>query len=108
VGLGPIVVSPKFECGSDDCPFALGGVPSVALDCDDAKYAEIHHRAADTMDKIVPAHVVRATAVLGLTAWAAADAPGPIAPRATHAQVAETLKKANMLDALVFQRRFEP
>ena len=107
-GLGGAALSPTFECGQDDCPFALLGVPAISFECDEAKYPDIHHRAADTLGKVVPAHVVQATAILALTAWAAAELPRRLAPRATHADIAERLKRAGMYDALVFQRRFTP
>jgi carboxypeptidase Q len=107
-GMGGGALSSAFECGTDACPFALTGVPAISFDCDESKYEDIHHRAADTLDKVVPAHVAQAAAILAVTAWTAAEVPERIAPRATHAEIAERLKKAGMLDDLAHRGVFVP
>lgn len=107
-GLGASSMSPAFTCGADDCPFALEGVAAIAYDCDMSTYDAIHHRASDTVDKVVPANVAQAAAILAVTAWTAAELPERVSPRQSRAQVAARLKKAGELDALVFQGRFHP
>lgn len=107
-GLGGGGLSPALQCGTDACPFALVGVPAISLDCDESKYPDIHHRAADTLDKVVPAHVAQAAAIMAVAAWTAAEVPERIARRSLHAEIAARLKKAELLDDLAFRGLFQP
>jgi carboxypeptidase Q len=107
-GLGGGALSPTFDCGTDACPFALLGVPAIAYDCDESGYDDIHHRAADTFDKVVPAHVAQAAAIVAVTAWTAAEVPERIAPRAARAEIADRLKKAGIFDDLLYRGLFSP
>jgi hypothetical protein len=95
-GLGGEGVSSRMDCGSDQCPFALLGVPALALDVDGSKYEEIHHLPSDTVDKVSGATLARGAAVVAVTTWAAADLPERFGPRIEHAEIAEHLKKAGL------------
>jgi hypothetical protein len=76
--------STRYGFQSDGAPFIRAGVPTLDLNADDARYEEIHHTSADTVDRVDPANVQLAAAVAAATAYAIADAPARLAPRSRH------------------------
>ncbi len=62
--------------GADIGPIArAGGVPMLAYLGDPARYFAIHHTPADTLERIVPEEVSRATAALAVMAYVVAEMP---------------------------------
>jgi carboxypeptidase Q len=62
--------------GADIGPIAqVGQVPMLALMGDADRYFQIHHTPADTVERIDPAEVARATAAVATIAWIVADMP---------------------------------
>jgi carboxypeptidase Q len=61
--------------GSDLKSLEPGGVPRFAHVTDGATYFDIHHTAADTLDKVNPEHVQRNAAMVALFAWIVAELP---------------------------------
>jgi carboxypeptidase Q len=100
-GLGGDKLESKMTCSTDHCPFMLLGVPTANLLVDDSKYDDIHHTPGDTLEKVSPASLAQAAAIVAVTAYAIADAPARLAPRLDHAAVGASLKKADELDVLV-------
>lgn len=66
--------------GADIGPLMRDGVPGLSLDTVGDHYFDWHHTSADTLDKVDPADLRKATAMLALMGWALADAPGRLAP----------------------------
>jgi carboxypeptidase Q len=58
----------------------LIGLPTVGVRQDVSHYFDIHHSAADTLDKVDPATLAQATAAFAWITWALADAPGSLPP----------------------------
>ena len=56
------------------------GLPTVHVFQDVTHYFDVHHSAADTLDKIDPVALAQASAATAWLAWALADAPGALAP----------------------------
>jgi carboxypeptidase Q len=52
-----------------------GGIPSMALGGDGARYFTIHHTPADTVERIDPAELSRASAAIAIVAYVVADMP---------------------------------
>src|SRR3954452_3825307 len=71
----------RYAFQSDGAPFILAGIPTLDLNADDTNYEEIHHKAADTMDRVDAHNLAIGAAVVAATAYAIADAPRPIAGR---------------------------
>jgi carboxypeptidase Q len=94
--LGADGLSSAVDCGSDHCPFMLEGIPTLNLWVDTSRYWEVHHKAADTFDKIEPLHFKANAAVVSVTAYLLAERRQPIAPHAEKAAIAERLKKAGL------------
>lgn len=62
--------------GADVGPIALAGnAPMMAYLGDSEKYFQIHHTPADTIERIAPAEVSRAAAVIAVMAYVVADMP---------------------------------
>ena len=62
--------------GADIGPIAQAGrVPTMAYIGDAARYFVIHHTAADTVDRIAPEEVSRASAAIAVMAYAIAEMP---------------------------------
>ena len=62
--------------GADIGPIAQAGrVPTMAYVGDAARYFVIHHTAADTVDRILPEEVSRASAAVAVMAYAVAEMP---------------------------------
>jgi carboxypeptidase Q len=62
--------------GADIAPSVrAAGIPSMSLEGDDTRFFAIHHTEADTVDKIAPEDVSRATAAIAVMAYVIADMP---------------------------------
>jgi Zn-dependent M28 family amino/carboxypeptidase len=73
--------------GVDISPLAWAGVPLLDIAQDTSRYFDWHHSAADTLDKVDPADLARATAAFAWIAWSLADGaevlpPPPVPDRA--------------------------
>lgn len=65
--------------GADIGPIAQAGqVPTLALVGDPAKYFQIHHTPADTVERIDPKEVAKAAAAIAAVTWVAADMETPL------------------------------
>jgi carboxypeptidase Q len=71
----------RYAFQSDGAPFILAGIPTLDLNADDTKYEEIHHKSADTIDRVDARSLAAGAATVAATAYTIADAPGRIAPR---------------------------
>lgn len=67
------------EMGTDIEPLQTAGVPGFAPLVDTRHYFDIHHTAADTIDKIDPRHFQAQVAVLAMLAYYLAEMPEPMA-----------------------------
>jgi hypothetical protein len=56
------------------------GLPTVHLFQDPTHYFDVHHSAADTLDKIDPAALAQSTAATAWLTWSLAEAPGTLVP----------------------------
>lgn len=65
--------------GSDISPIMREGVIGASLDVDGSKYFNIHHTAADTLDKIDPKELALCVATMAVVAYTVADLPEPLA-----------------------------
>jgi Zn-dependent M28 family amino/carboxypeptidase len=83
-GLGSTAVdrSMRYAFDSDGGPFVRRGVPVLDLNVDDSRYEEIHHKTTDTLDRVDPRNLAVGAATVAATAYAIADAPARLAPRA--------------------------
>jgi len=97
-GLGGDTLGTKMRCDTDDCSFMVRGVPTANLDVDTSKYNDIHHLAADTLDKVTRASLDAGAAVVAVTAYAIADAPARLSPRIDRTSVKAHLDKAELFD----------
>ena len=71
----------RYAFQSDGAAFILAGIPTLDLNADDTRYEEIHHKAADTLERVDAAALAVGAATVGATAYAIADAPQRVAPR---------------------------
>ncbi|HZX41393.1 MAG TPA: M20/M25/M40 family metallo-hydrolase, partial [Myxococcaceae bacterium] len=55
------------------------GLPTVHLFQDVSHYFDVHHSAADTLDKIDPVALAQTSAAVAWVTWSLADAPGALA-----------------------------
>lgn len=96
-------VSMEFTYDTDHGPFVLQGVPALDQLVDDSQYGELHHKPADTFDKVDPVDFKAGEAILAATAWVIANDPKPIAAHIDHDAVAKILKKQEGLVELLTQ-----
>lgn len=61
--------------GADIGPLMRDGVPGLSLRTDNGRYFWYHHTPADTVDKLDPGHLARATAATAVLAYVAAEMP---------------------------------
>jgi hypothetical protein len=85
---------------TDHGPFLLEGIPVLDLLPEEVRYNEIHHKASDTFDKVDPVYAKSDAAVVGMTTYAVADLPRPIAPRLNHHDVEIMLKRTGLYGSL--------
>lgn len=82
----------RYAFQSDGAAFILAGIPTLDLNADDNSYEEIHHKAADTLERVDARALAVGAATVGATAYAIADAPGRVAPRQRKKGI-ESVKK---------------
>ena len=85
----------RYAFQSDGAPFVLAGIPMLDLNADDTTYEEIHHKAADTIERIDARNLAVGAAVVAATAHEIADATGRLAPRLDRRAVERLRKKGN-------------
>ncbi len=87
--IGATSLEPGFA-GADVAQMRAAGVPMLGLVSDPTHYFDVHHSAADTLDKIDPANLGRNVAAMATmafvvadrpTRWPASPPPAPAAPR---------------------------
>lgn len=61
--------------GADIGPIMREGVVGASLDVEGSRYFDIHHTAADTLDKIDPKDLALCVATMAVVAYTVADAP---------------------------------
>jgi hypothetical protein len=66
--------------GADISPLTRDGVPGLSLDTVGEHYFDWHHTHADTIDKVDPGDLRRATGMLAVLGYALADMPERLAP----------------------------
>ena len=64
--------------GADLGPLGPSQVPLVLVHPDVTHYFDIHHSAADTLDKIDPENLAKNAAAIAVVAWALAEMPGTL------------------------------
>jgi carboxypeptidase Q len=74
---GGVQVTSDFN-GADIEPSVATGVPGISPEVDMSRYFVVHHTAADTADKIVPAELGRLIAAIATMAYVVADLPEPL------------------------------
>ena len=76
LGLPPLVPGGG---GADIGPIAQAGqVPTMALQGDTTRYFQIHHTPADTVERIDPREMARASTAIAVVTWVAADMAEPL------------------------------
>ncbi len=66
--------------GADISPLTREGVPGLSLDTVGEHYFDWHHTQADTIDKVSPADLRRATGMLAVMGYVLADMPDRLVP----------------------------
>jgi hypothetical protein len=66
--------------GADISPLVRDGVPGLSLETTGERYFDWHHTHADTIDKVDPADLRRATGMLAVMGFVLADMPEPLVP----------------------------
>jgi len=89
-------LSMDANCGSDECPFLLEGIPALKFWVDTDNYRQVHHKPSDTFDKVDSALLQAGGAVVAMTAYAIADQPTRIAPHIGPDAVRRILRAAKL------------
>ena len=94
-GLGSegINESGRFTFGVDDGSFLVRGIPSLLLWTGFDSYRSLHHKPSDTFDKVNERDLELGAATVGITAYALADSPQPLAPHLSPTQVEDQMKQ---------------
>ena len=91
--LGGGTVDMTLTADTDHFSFLAEGVPALDMLVDMTGYDTIHHRIADTIDKVDSHALASGTAVLAVTGYALASTAEPFAPHLDRAAVAEAFKE---------------
>jgi carboxypeptidase Q len=87
--LGSSELTEGGEGGADLSPLARALVPIVSVRQDNAHYFDLHHSAADTLDKVNPFELAQVAAEVGWVAYALAEMPRAL-PRPAASATAST------------------
>jgi hypothetical protein len=93
LGAGMFDQSLRYAFQSDGAPFVLAGIPILDLNADDTKYEDIHHKSADTIERVDARQLAAGAAAVAATALALADAPSRPAPRLDQRSAARLRQK---------------
>jgi hypothetical protein len=96
LGAGDTTDEGHFTFQTDEAPFLVHGVPSFVLWTPMTKYELLHHKPSDTFDKVNERDLNLGAAVVGMTAYAIADAP-EMTPHFSQAQLEDQLKAIKAL-----------
>ena len=97
--IGGSGVTQDLEFDTDSGSFLIAGVPALNLDVVDDQYdSVVHHKPADTLDKVDDHDLAAGAAMLAVTAYAFADAEMRPAPRLSWPAVQGLLKAGGALD----------
>ena len=94
--LGADGLSMDLNCGSDECPFLLEGIPALKFWVDTDHYRDVHHKPSDTFDKVDPAALKAGAAVVASTTYVIAAQPSRIAPHIGPDAVRKILRTAKL------------
>lgn len=86
-----------FIFQTDEAPFLVRGVPSFVLWTTFDKYMALHHKPSDTFDKVDRRDLNLGAAVMGVTAYAFADAPSTL-KHLTKGEVGDEFRKINVTE----------
>lgn len=86
----------QFTFETDEAPFLVQGVPAFVLWTPVDKYFLLHHKPSDTFDKVNERDLNLGAAVVGLTAYAFADAPHEL-KHYTAAELEDQLRQIKAL-----------
>jgi len=75
VPLGATAIEASGHAGADIDPLVKRGVAGLGLRVDSRTYFDIHHTAADTLDKVDPAALADGVAAMAIMAYVLADMP---------------------------------
>jgi hypothetical protein len=93
--LGGDATSDELDFDSDTAGFIVAGVPTLDLLVVDDEYDPVvHHKPADTLDKVEPSALVAGTAMMTATAYAVAEAEAPLAKRLSRAELDDVFRAA--------------
>jgi len=93
--------------GTDNFDFLLEGVPTLIANQEPANYMVNYHASSDTYDKVDIAQLKKHVAIAAATMLAIADAPGPIGPRQSRAQIEQLLRDSGLEDQMRSLRLWE-
>ncbi len=98
--LGVLQFTPDAFYGTDNFYFLTEGVPNVVVTQDLSDFVRHYHSNTDNLERVDRREALLNSAIFAIAAYALADAPGPIGPRAQKQQVLEILKENHVDEAL--------
>ena len=97
--IGGSATSDDLSFDTDVAAFIVAGVPALNLDVVDDQYdAVVHHKPADTLDKVNVHDLTAGAAMLAVTAYALAETVEPAVPRLSVAQREQLLQRNGALE----------
>ena len=97
--LGGSATSDDLSFDTDVAAFIVAGVPTLNLDVVDDQYdTVVHHKPADTLDKVDIHDLTAGAAMLAVTAYALAETAQPALPQLSVAQREQLLKRNGALE----------
>lgn len=98
--LGGASLTTELGPGSDHEAFAMVGVPTLLLAVDESKYDVIHHKVADTIEKVDRHALLSGIAVTAVTAYVIAMSTSPLGPRLDRVGIEKVMTKAGILELM--------
>jgi carboxypeptidase Q len=89
-------LSLEGDLGTDNVDFMLEGVPTLVAEQEPATYMQNYHAASDTFDKVDLRQLRQHVAIAATTLYGIADAPAPLGPRQSRAEIAELLERTGL------------
>ncbi len=97
--IGGSATSDDLSFDTDVAAFCVAGVPTLNLDVVDDEYdSVVHHKPADTLDKVNVHDLTAGAAMLAVTAYALAESAAPAVPHLSVTQREQMLRRNGALE----------
>jgi len=105
LGADGVSLDTQYIFETDHIGFEVLGVPTLVLWTGMDKYMNLHHKASDTFDSIIPKDLAQGTSVIAIAAYALADSSRSFAPHLSSEEVDSMFRQSGHFDEYEYLKK---